>query len=230
MKLRIGLAPLMGLALVTLPHYALADGHSNSDWYAAGNLGLSILDESDFSDEVSGVGSGQGDIDFDNGIAVTAAVGKSFGNLRAEAEFSYRAHDLDTLTLSTATIGGQTFLGNASATLGGDITSIGLMGNAYYDFDLGNEWTPFLIGGVGIVRHTLDVSDVAGTATDYDESDTVFAYQFGAGVGYQINDLTDLTAQYRFVGSADPTFDDGTDRISGEFHSHSIMVGLTRTF
>ena len=201
-----------------------------SDWYISGGGGLSILTNSDFRDEVSGVGVGTGETSFKNGFALTGAVGKKFNNMRLEGELSYRRNDLDKLTISSATVGGQTFIGNASASLSGDTTSFGLMANGYYDFANESKWTPFVMAGVGLSRQSLYVTKVGNVSTSYNQSDTVFAYQVGAGIGYSVTDSTKITAQYRFYGTSDPTFSDGTDKITGEYFNHNLLIGFTHSF
>ena len=61
----------------------------------------------------------------------------------------------------------------------------------------------------------------------YDDSDLVFAYQAGAGVAYEISPTLDLGLSYRFSTSADPTFDDGVDKIDHESQAHNFLIGLT---
>ena len=68
---------------------------------------------------------------------------------------------------------------------------------------------------------------MAGVAVTFDEDSTVFSYQLGAGVAYAISDDAQITGQYRYFGSA--VFD-GTDIIDGEYHSHSLMIGLSYSF
>ena len=39
-----------------------------------------------------------------------------------------------------------------------------------------------------------------------DDNDTVFAYQFMAGIGFEINPKTTLTVGYRYFATTDPEF------------------------
>ena len=117
-----------------------------------------------------------------------------------------------------------------TANLGGDISSFGFMANGYYDFDAGDNWAPFLMAGIGGAKINLDATSVAGVAVTYDESDTVFAYQVGAGIGYNLSPTTAVNFQYRFFGTSDPSFNDGTVVIDGEYRSHNFWGGLTQRF
>lgn len=217
---------LLGVSMLAISTSAQAA----DDWYVSGGAGLSILSDSDIKDTVTGVGSADGNVSYDNGFALTGAVGKSFGDFRVEGELSYRKNDLDTLTITSVTLAGQTFAGSASAKLTGDQSTLGFMANGYYDFNNDSSWTPFVMGGAGMARHNLDVKSVGGVATTYDETDTVFAYQMGVGVGYAVTEKADVTLQYRLFGTADATYDDGTDKIEGDYLNHSIMVGFTHAF
>ena len=199
-------------------------------WYASGNIGFSSLTDSDVTDEVSGLGTGKGEASFDSGHLFTASIGKSFGAMRFEAEISYSESDLDDITVTQIQAGGLSLTGSATAALGGDISSLGFMANGFYDFDTKSNWVPFLTAGIGLAKLNLDVTSVAGVATTYDESDTVFAYQLGGGVGYKFTPKTSVDLQYRLIGTSDPTFDDGTDKVEAEALSHNFMIGVTHRF
>ena len=45
----------------------------------------------------------------------------------------------------------------------------------------------------------------------------------------RINPLT-VSRAYRFFGTADPEFDDGTDKVDAEYASHNIMLGVVAKF
>ena len=64
---------------------------------------------------------------------------------------------------------------------------------------------------------------------DADDDDTVFAYQLGAGLGYEINPNLTISLDYRFFATVDPDF---TSRAGIEFStenmSHNGGVRLKR--
>ena len=88
---------------------------------------------------------------------------------------------------------------------------LGLMANAYYDFNNASEFTPYVMAGVGVNRGSLEakVSGYeAGTAgalkaaseTIKSKNLTSFAYQVGVGVGYEVvKDIT-LDVGYKMSG------------------------------
>lgn len=167
--------------------------------------------------------------DFDMGYALAGAIGYRFGNgFRAEGEISYRQADIDTFNSVSA--------GGTSITLGdglagdGDVSAFGFMANGAYDFNTGNAFTPYLMGGLGFANVSVNNAKVVNVLLA-DDSDVVFAYQIGAGVSYRFSDKMSVDASYRFMGTADPKF---TDSAGGEFESelttHTVMIGLRYDF
>ncbi len=203
---------------------------AKAQWYASVNAGVTLVDDADVTDTAS-IGSITGEVGFDTGFGLSGAVGYSWGGLRLEGEISYRKNDLEDLRVDSLTLGGTTFSGALGTfALEGDTTALGGMANGWYDFDTGTRWVPFLGAGLGVARLNIEIESIAGGAIIYDESDTVFAYQAGAGVGYKVTRTTTVSLSYRFFGTADPEFDDGFDKVDAEYSSHNIMVGIVGRF
>ena len=59
---------------------------------------------------------------------------------------------------------------------------------------------------------------------------TVFSYQGGVGLHFDYKENTSLGLGYRFFGSSDAKFDDGTRKVEAEYSSHIISVGLVHRF
>jgi len=88
---------------------------------------------------------------------------------------------------------------------------LGLMANAYYDFNNASEFTPYVMAGVGVNRGSLEakVSGYeagitgalkAASETIKSKNLTSFAYQVGVGVGYEVvKDIT-LDVGYKMSG------------------------------
>ena len=119
----------------------------------------------------------------------------------------------------------------------GDLTIWSMMANVWYDFDMGDSpIVPFVGAGLGVASLGLDYSaagngtyTTAYSATNVfsatartDDSSWAFAYQFGAGVGYDFGGGL-LTAQYRYFGTRDA--DVGFTDIGVE--SHNFMIGAS---
>jgi len=191
--------------------------------YAFGNLAAVWVSDADVEFDVPGFGTGitLAEISFDSGIGFTGGFGHAYGNgLRTEVELAYRKNDLDMLT------GRGPFTELESTPMNGDISSLALMINGFYDFDLGLPVTPFAGAGLGIARVRID-SDWLGV----DSSDTVFAYQLGAGVAFALNPQVNVDLQYRFFATLDPElkFTSG-DRFDTEYMTHNVMLGLRYNF
>ena len=213
---------LFGLG-ITGNSYA-ADG-----WYFSGNVGTSILMETDVTDTFSG-GSAKGTADADTGVMVSGAIGHAWDNFRLEAEALYQQADLDTLNVSSATLFGSTFSTNIDLAVDGEASSLGLMVNGWFDVDTGSKWTPYFGGGVGFSRQSIDIKSIAGISTAYDQDAEVISYQAGVGLKYAMSDTTSIGVSYRYFGSQEAEFDDGTDKVESEFSSHIIALGLIHKF
>jgi opacity protein-like surface antigen len=215
-------ALFLGVAFTSVP--------SAAQYYVSGNIGAVQLMDSDSTATAPG-GSITGEFEFDAGLGVNAAVGLSLGALRLEGELSYRQSDFDQGTLSSLTAGNTTFsFSGATGDVGGDVTSLGVMGNMWYDFDMGGKLKPFIGGGIGMAQVEADIDSIAGIPVSLSGDDTVFAYQVGAGVGYDVSDKVVVTLGYRFFGTADPEFESGSTTVEGEYQSHNIEIGMRFKF
>ncbi len=128
--------------------------------------------------------------------------------------------------------------GTFDVDMDGDLSAWSFMANLWYDVDLGNtKLTPFIGGGVGAAHVALDVDGRAsgsfltnysrtfyGTvSTRLDDSSWAFAYQFGAGLAYEIFHGGALSVQYRYFGTSETDIDGFDQRVNG----HNFLVGLS---
>ncbi len=154
------------------------------------------------------------------GYAVGGFVGYDFGTgFRVEGELAYRRNGLDE----------QSALGSTFA-MQGDSSTLALMANGFYEFGAGSSWTPYVGAGIGMARFSLiDAGTVGSTPEDND--DTVLAYQFIAGIGYELSPTLTLFADYRLFGTADPEFTEADgDVVETEYMGSTVLVGIRRTF
>ena len=141
----------------------------------------------------------------DQGYGFLAAVGNNFDGLRAEAEIAYRTNDLNKTSNRPAI---------------GDIKSFAVMGNLLVDFAASENVRPFLGAGMGLAK-------IDGNSTFLnDASDTVFAYQLMAGVGFPLTHVTTIDLQYRYFATANPNF----DGIEAEYETQNFFAGLRFDF
>lgn len=143
----------------------------------------------------------------DLGSAVTfgGALGYDFGIIRADVELNYSRNKVKTLgieslngtavTLTAAdraevcdylevdSCGGS---GNAFQVDGYKLRQLSALANAWFDVPTGSPVTPYVGGGLGIAGYEVD-----------GEGKARFAWQLGAGVGFDISPSVTLSADYR---------------------------------
>ena len=161
--------------------------------YISGNLGVSIASDSD----ATFGGIDLGSIQFDPGFNIGGAIGYDSGTIRAEGEIAYHSWDIDTVVLSSAWVGcpcsGPISDSSSSA--------LSFMANGYYDFhSTESALVPYLGVGVGIASIAYDIQG-------FTDSAAIFAYQFMAGMSYDISPKAALTAGYRYFSGTDADFD-----------------------
>ncbi len=153
------------------------------------------------------------DTDFDNGTAFGAELGyRATKNWRFGLEGSRTTADVnghDGIFLGADDISGldgAALVGLATplgATVGefladgqGDIEQKGVFLNAYYDFNEGSRFRPYLGAGVGLVDTAINYSPSGSPIID--DSATAFAYQGRAGASYNVNGPLDVFAEYTY--------------------------------
>lgn len=164
---------------------------------------------------------------YDIGYSVGLSLGYDLGQFRIEGEISSRAADIDEGSAN----GIFTGLGD----IDGDVYAVAGMVNAYYDFDFGSPWRPYVGGGVGgaIVGFGKLDGELGGAAFRFadDDDDLVFAFQAAVGIGYHFNDNFALYGGYRFFGTTPAQISDvGNNNLETEFYSHSAELGIRYTF
>jgi opacity protein-like surface antigen len=190
------LAAVMGLGIA----------NASAEMYFSGNAGAVWVNDSDIDD-----GFDTGEISFDTGFGITAALGHSYGNgFRTEAELGFRSNDIDEISID----------GFGSASIDGDISSLSFMVNGFYDFMLGNTFTPFVGAGIGFANVEGDIDGIGS------EDDNVFAYQIAAGMAFPVNQSLKIDLQYRLFGTDDPDF----DGLEAEYITHNLMIGFRQSF
>ncbi|HEX9191968.1 MAG TPA: outer membrane beta-barrel protein [Candidatus Deferrimicrobiaceae bacterium] len=191
--------------------------------FAAGGY-LGIEGGAVWPEDVSFSGSGaNADLSFDTGWSLGAVAGYNFGTWRLEGEYAYRSNSND----------GKVFFGTSgvSESGGGDTVTNALMLNAFYDFRMVSPTVyPYLGAGGGVAWVDQEVSTPTFRVND---SDTVFAYQFIAGIGFDVSKAFTMTLDYRYFATADPSYTfNTTSGASGSFNaeSKSSNVMLTLRF
>jgi opacity protein-like surface antigen len=182
--------------LVTLPAHSMAA----SGLYGSVNAGGAWLADQDWSMN----GAYLGKAEYDTGYSVGVAFGYMKDAFRVEGEIAYQTNDQDT------------FNNNPHP---GDFDVITYLVNGYFDFDMGGAFTPYVTAGIGAA--TVNFSEPG-----FDEDDTVFAYQLGAGVGIAMSEALILDFRYRYLATQDAEL----DIYEAETASHNLTVGLRMNF
>lgn len=164
-----------------------------------------------------GIGDGEGeiansglDLEFDAGPFVNAFVGKDLGSVRLEGELAYRQNDMDNI------------LGIPVA---GEMTSVALMANIYYDFGAGTGITPYIGAGLGAAYVTFDSVDLL-----VDDNDTTFALQLMVGVSFPISPSVSIITDLRSFGAIPEFTDDFGFPFEQEYFIYSLSLGLSVSF
>ncbi|NQV43714.1 MAG: outer membrane beta-barrel protein [Rhodospirillales bacterium] len=198
----------MGLAALSLPAMVMADDGSS---YIAGSAGLSLPRDMDLDG-----GSINSSVDLETGPAGVISIGTGLmENVRGEFELGFRSNDADSISGASAS---------------GDTRSLSAMVNGFYDFDTGNNLTPYIGFGLGAARVTANgISPVSGTRVD--DADTGFAYQGIVGASYELNANWMATADYRYFSAPNLDFrsDSGTG-LDSNYDNHTFMIGLRFNF
>ncbi|NCA68737.1 MAG: porin family protein [Sphingobacteriia bacterium] len=203
-KAILSLACTLGL---TAPSLAGAQG-----LYVGAQLGLAMPVDSDW--KTAGITL---ETSADSGLAVGAVIGHAFpNNLRIEGELAYQKNDLDTVSWR-----------GLSTNLNGDVSSLALLANGYYDFRNHTPLTPYVSAGLGVARVEADVvaRPGAGLPGGSDEG-TVFAYQIGAGVAYAVSNQVAVDLKYRYFGTEHPSL----GGVEIDYASHILYAGFRVSF
>lgn len=137
----------------------------------------------------------KGDISSDFGsAAATESFKNSFGGMlsagryitpdfRTELEVGYR--ELKTKATSIVADGTE-YINNSSTKL----KTFSGMGNVYYNFPLNIPVSPYVGGGIGMVRDNTDKANA-------------FAYQLMTGIDYKLSDTSTVFMGYRYFQTTD---------------------------
>ena len=134
--------------------------------------------------------------------------GISFGleyiYINTEAAFNFNAGAQDAIDVNNLL--GTTFQGGAT-TIGEEYTAHSYLFNFAYDVEVGSRLNAYVAAGLGLGYINLDVRlSNPGLSGSFDDSDTVFAYQFKAGLRYALNEAWSVQGGIRFLDYQDFDF------------------------
>lgn len=138
----------------------------------------------------------QGSVSTKGGINAMGALGLKFcDTYRLEAEGGYQRNNLSSAS--------------------GFLSATSVLANGYYDFSAYSV-KPYLTAGLGW-------ASVGGNGLGFSDSQSVFAYQFGAGIAIPVAKNIDIDARYRYFRTSTIN----PDNIEGfQISSNSVLAGL----
>ena len=122
--------------------------------------------------------------------------------------------------------------------------------NAYWDFKNDSPVTPYVGAGLGIAfvdskasgstDYTIGGADFSGSSSTNYKLNTNFAWNVGAGVAWELNELLALDLGYKFASlgktkSRESSYEGLAETVSykskvTDLYMHQVMLGLRFTF
>lgn len=229
---------ILPVALAAILVASISEAHATQGWYLTGGVGGTFVQDSSSSQKDSFGNAVTWDTKFDAGFSGQGAAGYSWDShgsagggaiFRVEAEVFYKMNDIDSLEFTSLTLAGiGTFTGLGTVDANGDISALGFMANAWYEFRTGMSWRPYIGGGIGTANISMNDVSTLVLGVDIplaDDSDWVLAYQFGAGVSYDLTRNVIIGLEYRFLRTSEPEFTDLAGvPFNGDYLSHSLSI------
>ena len=172
-----------------------------------------------------------GDIELSDEMGFALAVGfETTGGQRVELEAAFRSSDIEganDVRLNSIPV-------PFGYRLSGDMDTWSLMVNVRQVIDVGSV-RPYVGGGLGFARHDGTAALAVGRLPPFlpaglegaeSGDDTVFAYQFMAGVEVDMAESATLFGGYRYMGTADLEI----ESLTASFDTHAIEAGVRIRF
>lgn len=220
--------------MTVLPLSAKAE---ETDFYVTLHGGLNLLREAEMVESESDSLNAGRDVGFHRGFTVGGAFGSVYSfrrdtpweyRFRPELDLSYRDNNAEEFTFTTAD--GQSI----SMSGGGEVSSLSGLANLWVDAPKVGALRPYAGGGIGFSHMQMGNMGVRAEGFEFsfsEESDNVFTWQLGAGVGIELTQEMSLGVDYRWLTSQEPRFSDSLrDDNDSEFSSHSFMGTIRYDF
>ena len=160
------------------------------------------------------------DLDYDEGFALFAAIGRNFGHEDGER----LGFDLEFELLYT-----DTDIDRSGLQSGSDVTMIGGFVNGLFDYRLTDSTSLFVGGGLGVAA--LDIGDIDDGLNAFDEDDGPFlAWQLKGGARWHISDVVRLELGYRWLNVDDAEIDDDSNNVSFDLETSQHILGIGLQF
>lgn len=191
---------LATFAAVVFFMFGAADATAQN-WYAGGYGGFNYTHDGDTG--------GGGNATYDFGYAAGGFFGYAMGNgVRLEGEVGYRSNDVDTI-------------GGVAVTA--ELDTLFFMFNGFYDLPTDSAFAPYIGGGLGVAEAEFSIGGQV-------YSDTVVAFQVGAGVLLEVSPGLQMSVDYRLFGTDDLDIGAGLGLGGVEYLNSAVLIGLRKYF
>jgi outer membrane autotransporter protein len=202
------------------------------------------IDNAELKGSITGIGSesvglsSQKDSSFGGALAIGYNFQQNFDlPIRTEIEYAMRSESKGDFS-DAYYIGGALIKESGSMKFG--VQSVFL--NVFFDINTGTQFTPYVGGGLGVAIIDTDgnykVTEDGNTLFDNSasNSETNFAFNLAAGVGYDVSDNFTLDLGYRYAdfgeGETGNVIDVSNVSLKGEARivAHEVLFGLRYEF
>jgi opacity protein-like surface antigen len=201
---------LAGAVLCALSSPALANEVTSGDVYARLSAGAIMPNDTDAT-----LGASTITYSFKSGWTASGAIGVWLNKkFTLEGEVGYMSADFDEISS-----------GGVSAAVDGDVSAVLALANANFHF-MGRDAAidPYVGGGVGIARSSVDVNSIGVFTINQSDSSTNGAAQASAGIDLNLGNGTKVGVQYRYL------YIDTEDGDTDGFTTNNFTAHLTFAF
>lgn len=256
---RTGAIAVLAL-FASLPHARAAD----SPWYIGFQVPVMFIDDTESKTTGSNMFQGnpapysaKATSEYKAGFKLAGFVGYELGaGLRVEGELFFARAKVDKQTYANIVSAGTPVPVKVNVPISGSAGQTGGMANIWFDIPTSSNWIPYIGGGFGLIR--VDQGDLKydantlanelaklqnpsapdfppGFVPEISSTDTAFAYHFGVGVGYRLDDRTTLQFGYRLQTANDLEFDGrnalgNTIDVKTDLRVHLFEIGMRMRF
>lgn len=208
------LATLITAAIFGAPVAAIA----NSTYVGIHGM-WTDLEDLDFQ-----VAPGTINTEVDSGTGFGITLGRTYGQLRGELEYTARMNDVKSHSLNGGALPGST----------GEVKSNAFMLNGYYDIATGSSFIPYIGAGLGMAKVEFDNFGAAPIPDVLNDNESQFAYQFMLGGDFVASEKLRLFAEYRYftTSDVDVTTSTATGGVSNSisYQTNNVLVGARIMF
>jgi opacity protein-like surface antigen len=158
---------------------------------------------------------GKADVDSHMGVTVAGALG---------------IDDVDAAVLTGSDVQLGATVGEVVSAGQGDLTTLSVFANAYYDFNRDGKFQPYLGAGIGF--SDVDITFNPSGVGIVDDGETLFSYQFKLGATLRFNDMWEGYAEYayRMIGDVEVDVDLFPATLEVENQQGLFSVGVRYRF